>query len=161
MKRVLTLLLLLMLTAGVASAASEVKINDLVEQGKAFDGQTVTITGEAVGDVMLRGDYGWINISDGTNDMGIWAPAAMINQIQHAGRYHSQGDRVRVTGEFRRADPEQGGDMDIHAARLEVLQTGQPLSHPVVSGQIPLAVLSLAVAGGLGFWVRRRFGRLG
>jgi opacity protein-like surface antigen len=154
-KRLVLALVLLLFLAPVARAEDVVRLNDLVEQAKARDGQVVTAEGEAIGDVMIRGEYGWVNISDGTNDIGIWAPAEALRQIRYVGRYHTKGDVVRVTGRFHRADPEHGGDLDIHAQSLTVVQPGGPVSHPVKPGRVPLALLSLAAAGGLGLALKR------
>ncbi|HLN61411.1 MAG TPA: hypothetical protein VK464_07615 [Symbiobacteriaceae bacterium] len=129
-------------------------INDLVEKAGAFDRQAVTVRGEAVGDVMIRGDHGWVNISDGTNDIGVYATAAQLRAIRQVGRYHTTGDVVRVTGEFHRADPEHGGDLDLHAATLVVVQPGGPVAHPVPLGRVGLAGGALALALVLGLLLR-------
>lgn len=129
-----------------------VPINTLVEQAKAYDGQTVTIAGEVIGDVMLRGEYGWINLTDGTNDIGVWAPAEALRAIKYAGRYHQKGDQVTVTGQFRRADPEHGGDLLVRAGAMTVLAAGKPVAHPVKSGRPLVAALSLVLAASLGLW---------
>lgn len=158
MKRFLLVLgMLLVLGAAPVHADSGVmKVNDLVEQAAAFDGQTVRIEGEVIGDVMIRGDTGWINVTDGTNDIGIWAPVDALRQIRYAGRYHQSGDRVRVTGEFRRADPEHGGDIVVRAASVEVLAAGAPVAHPIKAGRSLLAALSLGAAGVLYILRRQR-----
>lgn len=159
MRRILAVLgLLFLLGAAVAYAEVTVtKINDLVEQAKALDGQTVTIQGEVIGDVMIRGDSGWINITDGTNDIGVLAPAGALRTIQYAGRYHQRGDQVRISGQFRRADPEHGGDLTLRAQSLEVLEAGGPVAHPVRDGRPLAAAGALALAGVLGYlrWRRR------
>ncbi|HYG56564.1 MAG TPA: hypothetical protein VD902_00650, partial [Symbiobacteriaceae bacterium] len=59
---VLLVSLLFMLYATPALAAG-VTVSDLVEQAKAYDGKQVTLQGEVIGDVMRRGEYGWINIT--------------------------------------------------------------------------------------------------
>jgi aspartyl/asparaginyl-tRNA synthetase len=160
-KQVLLMLAVLLLTAGVALAAdgaAEVKVNDLIEQATAFDGKTITIAGEVVGDVMIRGEYGWIDVNDGTNDIGVWAPAETLRAIRHVGRYHTLGDRVEVTGVFHRADPAQGGDLDLHATSLRILQPGTPVQHPLDPGGYVLAGGALLAAAAMGacLWVRKR-----
>lgn len=146
------LLVSLLLTLGAMPVhADVVTVNDLIEQAQAFDAKEVTVQGEVFGDVMIRGDMGWINVSDGTGDIGVWATADDLRKIQSAGRYHHSGDQVRVTGEFRRADPEHGGDLVLRAASLEILEAGTPSDHPVKPGRPVLAAISLVLAAVLGY----------
>lgn len=155
MRRVLVMLaMLLALGAASAHAAAPplVQINDLVEQAARFDGTVVTVEGEVIGDVMIRGTGGWINVTDGTNDIGIWAPAEALRRIRYVGRYHQRGDTVRVVGEFRRADPEHGGDLALRAAELVVVSPGGPVAHPIKPHRFLLAAFSMALAGALAYW---------
>lgn len=152
---------LLALTLGLIPAgtghAQDLKLNDLVEKAKELDGREVTVTGEALGDVMFRGDYGWVNIGDGTNTIGIWAPAAFLRRISRTGRYGWKGDTVRVIGAFFRMDPQNGGDLDIQARTLEVIEPGVPAAHPVDPSRIVWAVtMTVAGASAAGLWRRRR-----
>lgn len=162
-RRVLPALIAALLSLIVASSshAQGFKLNDLIEKAKELDGQEVTVTGEALGDVMIRGDDGWINIGDGTNVIGIRAPAALLRQIGHAGRYQWKGDTIRVTGTFFRMDPQSGGDLDIHARTLEIIEPGAPVSHSVrPSRAVWAAIMSLAGAltGGV-LWRRNESAR--
>jgi hypothetical protein len=155
-KRVLLVVAVLLLTAGVASAADRpVQVNDLIEHAKEYDGQQVTVTGEVIGDIMRRGDTGWINVSDGSGDLGVWAPTAALASVKVAGRYHTRGDQVEVTGIFHRGDPAQGGDLDLQATSVRVVEAGAPVAHPIDEGSFVLAGASLLVATALG--VRLRF----
>lgn len=133
-----------------AAPARAETINALVEGAAAFDGQTVTVTGEVIGDVMPRGEGGWINVSDGTNDIGVWTTAESLRQIKFAGRYHQTGDQVQVIGQFRRADTEFGGDLLIRAASVEVLAHGGPVGHPLQGDRPRIALLALLAATALG-----------
>ncbi len=133
-------------------------LNELIEGALTYDGQTVTVEGEAIGDIMLRGDAGWVNLNDGTNAVGVWAPAALLRRIRNVGRYRVKGDTVRVTGMFYRADPRHGGDLDIQAARLEVLATGGRQPVALNRRRLVAATGTWAAAALLGgvWWRRRR-----
>ena len=74
----ITLALWLLLPFGALAEAREVTSTDLIENALALDGQTVTYTGEVVGDIMKRGDHTWLNLSDGSNAMGVWAETAAL-----------------------------------------------------------------------------------
>ena len=45
-------------------AGSEVDSGALVENANAWNGRTVTLTGEAIGERMIRGDMAWIHVND-------------------------------------------------------------------------------------------------
>jgi len=98
--------------------------NDLIENGKLLDGSEVTIKGEAIGEPMKRGEYTWINISDGSTAMGIWIKTNDAQNISFYGSNKAKGDIVKITGEFHRACAEHGGDMDIHSLSIKIAEKG-------------------------------------
>lgn len=130
-----------------ALAAERVSVKDLTESAENYDGQTVTIEGEVIGDIMLRGDYAWITVNDdpytskeaqeerlraGFNiGIGVWLPSSQAEKVKVLGGYKNVGDRVSVTGVFHRADGEHGGDTDIVAQSLVVLEPGKSVSRPL------------------------------
>lgn len=92
--------------------------------GTGLDGRVIVFEGEAIQDVMVRTTHGWVNVRDAANAIGIWASAKDLKKIKLTGGYGRQGDRVRVTGVFHAACPVHGGDLDIHADRLEIVERG-------------------------------------
>ena len=133
-------------------------LGDLIEGAHRYDGSRVVLEGEVVGDIMRRGGIGWLNIYDGTATIGVWGPVALLHEVNLAGDYKTRGDRLRVHGVFYRADPRQGGELDIRASSLEMLARGERLARPVAPGLILSAIASLAVALLLGLaW--RKLGR--
>jgi hypothetical protein len=158
---------------GCAVAAGEVTTEELVDDMPAYDGKEITITGEVVGDVMLRDGYGWVTVNDdiyatksieeggelsGYSNLGIavWAPRGELERIHVLGGYKNKGDRVRVTGVFNRACQEHGGDTDIHASTVEVLEQGYPISHPFAWWKLVLVLVLAAAALTLGIIWRKR-----
>ncbi|MCE5202634.1 MAG: hypothetical protein LLG24_00200 [Actinomycetia bacterium] len=148
----------------------------LVEEPKKYDGSTVTFTGEAIGEVMVRGENAWVHLNDdayylknveegaqlgGYNaGMPVWLPAGEAGKITTFGDYKHEGDVVTVTGEFHAACPEHGGDMDIHATALEVVQPGHRAADPIKPGKAVLAVALALLAGAL-FAANRVWGQRG
>ncbi|MFC1704201.1 DNA-binding protein [Candidatus Omnitrophota bacterium] len=98
---------------------------ELIEYGEAFNNQQIVFTGEVVGDIMKRGDFSWVNISDGNAAIGIWMPREFVDEIVYIGSYKATGDTVKITGEFHRACKQHGGDVDIHAKTIEVVNEGE------------------------------------
>lgn len=132
----------------------------LVEHPKAYDGLTVTFTGEAIGEVMVRGDHAWIHLNDdayelrnveegaelgGYNSgMAVWIPADLTRAIDTYGDYEHEGSIVQVVGAFNAACPEHGGDMDVHATSLRLVRAGHAVVDVVQPWKVWLA-LALAV----------------
>ena len=154
-----TALLSLTLACNTATADERVPIKDLIENMKKYDGKTVTIGGEAIGDLMVRGTHAWFTVDDdpysnksiegggalvgmSNVSMSVWADKIDTENIKILGGYKNKGAMVRVTGVFHRACQEHGGDTDIHAFSVEVIGPGHPFSHHFQYGKL-LAVLIL------------------
>jgi len=152
-------LILFLMGSGVAQAKA-VSSTELVEHPKKYDGKTVTFQGEAVGDIMIRGDYAWISVNDDSyrpakvvkeqklsgynSGHSIWLKKEEAQKITHLGSYRHAGDIVKITGIFNKACTQHGGDMDIHGTSLEVVKRGYALNRPL-EGPKGLAVLALLI----------------
>jgi len=134
----------------------KVSIRDLVENLDHYDRKEVEIEGEVVGDVMRRGGGAWITVNDDpysqrslpeggqhagvTNTgIGVWVLGHMVDVISYTGSYKSKGDRVRIRGTFHRVCPQHGGDTDLHAHSLELVERGRPIRQEVPAWKGPLA----------------------
>lgn len=135
-------LLLLLLPLPVSALGDFVSSTELIEKAADWNGKTVHYCGEAVGDILYRGDYAWVNLSDGVNTISCFIPASEANKITLLGRYGAVGDTVELTGTFHRDCAEHGGDLDIHADALSVTVRGH------AAGKEPSAPLVLS-AGAL------------
>jgi len=133
------------LFAGVAFGIETISINQLIENAKVMDGKTVVVQGEAIGEALERGNNAWVNINDGTNAIGIWLKLEDANKIKVFGDYLNIGDKVKVTGVFNRACVEHGGDMDIHATSIEVVENGYPVKEKVPSQKIAIGIILVVV----------------
>ena len=138
-----TALFSLTLACNTATADVRVPIKDLIENMKTYDGKTVTIGGEAIGDLMVRGTHAWFTVDDdpysnksieaggelvgmSNISMSVWADKIDTDNIKILGGYKNKGDQVTVTGVFNRACQQHGGDTDIHAFSVEVIRPGHP-----------------------------------
>jgi hypothetical protein len=109
----------------VACLAEQVSSSELIDHAREYDGRTVVYVGEAVGDVMVRGDFAWVNVNDGENAIGIWMSKEMAGEIKFTGSYQTEGDRLEITGVFHRNCVQHGGDMDIHAQSTRKISSGR------------------------------------
>lgn len=124
---------------------------DLLEDMKKWAGKRIIFQGEAIGDVMRRGPYGWVNLHDGENAIGVWAPVEMLEKIRYTGDYRHKGDVVEVEGIFSQNCKEHGGEIDIHAESLIITKVGGEITHPTdmkrvfLGGALSLLALALFV----------------
>lgn len=128
---------------------------DLIEGSTVYNGKQITVEGEVVGDIMIRGSRGWVNLTDGSASIGVWGPTSLIQKVKLAGGYKARGDWVRVTGTFWRSDSSQGGELDIQASALTVTSRGKRIDNPVTSTRIIRTIISIIIAAALGLlWMR-------
>lgn len=127
---------------------------DLINNTKLYDGKTVVYAGEVIGDVMVRGEYAWINLNDGNAAIGIWLPKGLTKDILYAGSYKSKGDWLELTGVFHRACSEHGGDLDIHAQAIRKINQGRLLVERLNRAKRNLVVILLGVLGLV--WILKR-----
>jgi hypothetical protein len=128
---------------------------DLLNNAKQYDGKVVSYKGEVIGDVMIRGDYAWLHVNDGTIAIGIWTPKTMIQDILYAGNYHKKGDIVEVFGTFHRSCLEHGGDLDIHAIEIRKITPGNFDIHPISRKKVYIGIFSLVLV--LLFYALKKF----
>jgi hypothetical protein len=129
-----------------ALAASAIPINDLVEESLEYDGQTVSVQGEAIGEVLERGEYAWVNINDGGNAIGIWMSLEDARKIEFFGDYRNSGDILLVTGVFSRNCVGHGGEVDIHCDKLEIISAGHHVVETVAPAKILIALVLFTFA---------------
>lgn len=125
---------------------SIVPIHDLVKNSHEYDLQEVTIEAEVILEVLERDDYAWINVNDGSNAIGVYLPTEMLEGIDVFGDYNHRGDIVRVVGVFTRNCEEHGGEIDIHAKSLEIIEQGYAVEHEVSSLKFIVAIISFSLS---------------
>jgi hypothetical protein len=116
---------------------------DLINNARVYDNKTISYKGEAIGDIMIRGDHAWLHVNDGIIAIGIWASKTLIEDISYVGDYQKKGDIVEVSGVFHRACPEHGGDLDIHASEIKKVTSGAPVIQPISGKKVYIGIVSL------------------
>ncbi|MBN1288399.1 MAG: DNA-binding protein [Actinobacteria bacterium] len=151
---------------GTAAAydTNRISISELIDEMDKYDGMSVTVKGEVIGDIMIRGEYAWITVNDGPYSeknlesgaefsgvsnigIGIWIPSGDVYSIKSVGGYSRKGDTVEVEGVFHRACSEHGGDTDIHANSLKVVREGYVIPHPFSYFKLLIAALLAGISG--------------
>ena len=134
-----------------------VSSTDLIKNSKEYDGKTVTYEGEVIGDVMQRGEYGWINVTDGENTIGIWCKKEDLSKIKFAGSYRKNGDRIKAIGIFNMCCSQHQGELDLHAQKLEVVESGVEITYPLNVKKAKLVgILAIAALGFILLSILRR-----
>lgn len=108
--------------------AQPISSTELINNAKQYDGETVGYSGEVIGDIMVRGEYAWVNVNDGEAAIGIWLNKDLTKDILYTGCYKAKGDRVEIVGVFHRACLQHGGDLDIHAQSIKKISPGRNTS---------------------------------
>lgn len=133
---------------------------ELINKAKEYDGQSVVYTGEVIGDVMVRGDFAWLNLNDGENAIAIWLDKEAAKEIQFTGSYRAKGDQLEVTGVFHRACIQHGGDLDIHAQGIRKIAPGQTVERELNLTKRNIAFILLGILCLVLIFVRRRGRRI-
>ena len=141
----ITLIIIFLFSTTVFASVEKVTSNDLIDKANEYDGHEIAYTGEVIGDIMVRGDYAWINVSDGNNAIGIWIKNSSIKDINMVGSYNNLGVTIEVIGVFNRACADHGGDFDIHGEKLEVIQKGYAIQRTLDPIKVILAYLLFAI----------------
>ena len=145
-------LLILLLSFFVCTPASfgETSLSTfLIENPSIFDGKLIKYEGEVIGDIMPRGDHAWVNIWDGENSIGIWGKKEDFAEIKYRGSYKYVGDRIRVIGVFNKECPMHGGDLDIHARKVFIVERGYEVARPISAAKVITITVLLIALGGL------------
>jgi len=120
--------------------AQPIQATELIENAKEYDGKIVVYEGEVIGDIMVRGEYCWINLNDGEAAIGVWIKKDMAKEIEYKGSYRFRGDWIRVKGIFNRSCLEHGGDLDIHAISLEKIEKGKEEKERLILPKLNLSI---------------------
>lgn len=137
---ILTIAALFIFTFTVLASEGGIKISELIDKGKEYDNKVITLEGEAIGELLERGENSFVNINDGSSAMGIYLKTIEGETIEYYGDYHNIGDRVKVEGVFHRACEEHGGDMDVHSNTIEIISKGYEVTHEIDRWKVILIV---------------------
>ena len=112
----------------------DTSIDDLASANSYYDGQTVQVIGEAVGDRIIEkldSSYCWITLasqkttsSQTTSVVSVYMSMASSQLIDTYGAYNCQGTKLQVRGTFNLACSEHQGVSDIHAEAVSLVQKG-------------------------------------
>lgn len=108
-------------------------IDSLFDQAALYEGDTVQVEGEAIGDLISAGaidgrELYWVMLTstDAENkaSISVLMTAEQAKQVDHLGRYGVTGTILQVRGIFHQACAEHEGLPDIHATNVNAITRG-------------------------------------
>lgn len=150
----------LLMTGSVCGYGQE--LSSILKNPSTYDGKSVTVTGEVIGEVLYAPGGVWLNIlTERGINIGIFC--AQKNQVQEVTRYGSythRGDRIRVEGVFY-SDCPQHSERDIHAHTISVVEPGGIRTDAVSRQKKTLAIILTGICGMLTvmYLVKTGYGR--
>lgn len=141
-------IVIIILYASLASRAQTVTCQQLISEAAIWNGRTVSITGEVVGDILRTGEFKWLNVNDGTNALGVWANIKDVEgMVIVPGNYSVKGTFLELEGVFNRTCSLHSGETDIHLVRAVLVGGHSVVAHPVDKNRLLfVAILSVFAA---------------
>ncbi|MCJ7754810.1 MAG: hypothetical protein MUP13_09615 [Thermoanaerobaculales bacterium] len=142
-----------------------VPVANLLTAPARYDGATITVEGELIGDYgFRRSGFMWTQLNDdsyargpiveggtltGANSgIGIRMPEAAAEGLSPPGGYRIRGPIVRATGQWKFHDPDRQGETYLEVSSIEIVESGVQLSEgpnmPVLLAGIVLLLLGIA-----------------
>ena len=149
-----------------AAQTRVIKTSELRTAPARYDGATITVEGELIGDYGFRGSgMMWTQLNDdsyarapivdggeltGSNlGIGIRMPGAIAEGLSPPGGYRTRGPIVRATGQWKYHDPERQGETYLEVFSIEIVEGGIRLSEgpnpAAIIGGLVLLVVALGV----------------
>ena len=122
MRMKVTLAVIFLICASAPLSAQIVTCQQLINEAAVWDGKTVSIAGEVVGDILRAGKFEWLNVNDGTNALGVWTDTKDVEGMEIVpGNYSIIGTSLEVEGIFNRTCSLHSGETDIHLVNVKVV----------------------------------------
>lgn len=142
----------------------DTSIVDLGSADSYFDGQTVQVTGEVIGDSIragLSGRHRWITLSsdDALATLSVYMSTESAAKIDTFGSYDTKGTMLQVRGTFHLVCSDHEGVSDLHAEVVTVVERGVHREDVFdVNAFIPgIVVVAVGLAMmGVFYWLRER-----
>lgn len=130
----------------------ETSIADLAQASAYYEGLSVLVSGEVVGDRVndeTNGNRCWITLQDDAKSpsaIAVVMDTAQTDAIDTYGRYGQTGTTLQVFGTFHLSCRDHQGMSDIHAESVSALEQGKA-DTPEVDGRVLIAGVGAVVLG--------------
>lgn len=139
----------------------DTSIYDLDNADASYQGQTVQVTGEVVGDsIIAEEDEGkhWITLdstdSEKEGSISVLVDDSVLSAIDTYGEYGKTGTTLKVKGTFYLACPTHEGIIDIHADTVSVVERGKTTPEVFDINMFIPGIVACAIGAGLALLFR-------
>jgi len=133
------------------------KVAELITFPSVYNEKEILFHGEAIGQIMHRGDYCWLNVMDEDgNSLGCYMPGIFAEDIKFLGRYKIQGDILLLKGVYHSAREEHGGETELEVNDVILLQKGHTLPPDEVNA-VFVIIIFILVLGILAFMIYQKY----
>ncbi len=129
-------------------------ISDMIDNPSIYNGKFLTVQGRAVGSIMRRGDYAWVNMTDGAQTLGFWMPYSLAKEIKYTASYNFEGDLLTVEGTFVAMSLKHDGDMEFDVSKIIEIVPGGRVVHKIDLNEIIALIVLSFIAFSL--WILKR-----
>lgn len=143
------------LDAEAQGEVAEVNVARLVAGDIGLNGETVTFSGEVVGEpIVADSSHMWLQVDDDGIGIAVFMRNSLAEQIIYYGGYDCTGDTISITGIYHFDCAAHQGDLDVHAVNIEVVKSGAPIKHDDGLDRLwPAALIVVAGAiAGIVYW---------
>jgi hypothetical protein len=117
-----------------------IALKEVLNSPNKFDGKSVEVEGEVIGELIRENEAGWINILSQGNNIGVFLPLKEYSKvIKYWGGYKQQGDSLRLRCVFHQ-NCSLHNEIDMHLESLEVIQRGFVKEEVIPPFKIKLAI---------------------
>lgn len=141
----------------------DTSLSDLAGADFTYDGQTVQITGEAIGDIIRAdADHVWVTLAstspNSDDTVAVFMTKAQASIIDTLGEYGATGTVLQVRGVFHLVCKDHEGASDIHVENVNVVSPGHTETTPFRLADFGAGLVVCALGGilTLGFYLLRR-----
>lgn len=137
-----------------ADSATSVTVARLAAADSNLNGSLVSFRGEAVGEAVKSASprYKWVMLQAGSSTVSsveVLMANDQVALIENYGSYKTKGSTLLVTGIYRVADPDQGGELDVVAYTVSVVDPGGPVEEELDWRKLPLGIALVVLGLGL------------
>jgi hypothetical protein len=126
----------------------------MINNPEIYNGKFLTVQGQTVDSVMRRGDYAWVNMTDGTQTLGFWMPYSLAKEIKYTASYDFRGDLLTVEGTFVAMSLKHDGDMEFDVSKIVKIIPGEKIIHTIDFDRIIFLIVIFVIAFVL--WVLKK-----
>ena len=131
----------------------DTSLTDLANADLYYDGMTVQVVGEAVGDIIaeeaIESDFRWVTLWENSETIVVYMNENDAALIDTLGSAHRTGTKLQVRGVFNLTCSEHNGISDLHAENVTVQEKGAANTSVFRAADFAPGLIAIAIGLGL------------